>query len=375
MYESNYFLQSPFGICLVDAARFLKMVPHLRRLIRHITRYGHGQAPKLSLLKESGVVMSFVKISWILKASEGSVEDIEVIQDEDTTLLSTRTRRPTDRLFCYIGFSQYEVDNEETFSPVAHIRAIRISLAIAAFYDYEIGQSGCQTASLWTFSEESIMRATEELRVSCYTDAGYLTDADNLKSQTGYVFVLNGGDVDWKSTKQSIFSYLLKYANILIAAVDARKSAAIFQIMAEVASVRVGLREVSDADECCYQLAGIKISKQKIVGKNLKPSNLVKSVSGEPPGSRALPSFKPSACSLSTLHFLKFPENSFEVLKILENSVEVLTIIENKLESMKILENKLESLKLQENQPVDGLVPPSTQKNYIRKCFREAVKE
>nr|GFA96951.1 retrotransposon protein, putative, Ty1-copia subclass [Tanacetum cinerariifolium] len=32
-----------------------------------------------------------------------------------------------------------------------------------------------------------------ELRVSCYNDAGYLTDANNLKSQTGYVFVLNGG--------------------------------------------------------------------------------------------------------------------------------------------------------------------------------------
>nr|GFB85705.1 hypothetical protein [Tanacetum cinerariifolium] len=32
-----------------------------------------------------------------------------------------------------------------------------------------------------------------ELRVSCYTDAGYLTDADDFKSQTGYVFVLNGG--------------------------------------------------------------------------------------------------------------------------------------------------------------------------------------
>nr|GEX00069.1 hypothetical protein [Tanacetum cinerariifolium] len=26
-----------------------------------------------------------------------------------------------------------------------------------------------------------------ELRVSCYTDARYFTDADNLKSQTGYV--------------------------------------------------------------------------------------------------------------------------------------------------------------------------------------------
>nr|GEY17265.1 hypothetical protein [Tanacetum cinerariifolium]GEY66275.1 hypothetical protein [Tanacetum cinerariifolium] len=45
-----------------------------------------------------------------------------------------------------------------------------------------------------------------ELKVSCYTDAGYLTDADILKSQTRYVFVLNGGVVDEKSTKQSIFA-------------------------------------------------------------------------------------------------------------------------------------------------------------------------
>nr|GEX86037.1 retrotransposon protein, putative, Ty1-copia subclass [Tanacetum cinerariifolium] len=44
------------------------------------------------------------------------------------------------------------------------------------------------------------------LRVSCYTDAEYLTDADNLKSQTVYVFVLNEGGVDRKSTKQSIFA-------------------------------------------------------------------------------------------------------------------------------------------------------------------------
>ncbi|GKB92973.1 hypothetical protein Tco_0979110 [Tanacetum coccineum] len=36
------------------------------------------------------------------------------------------------------------------------------------------------------------------LRVSCYTNVGYLTDVDNLKSQTGYVFVLNGGAVNWK---------------------------------------------------------------------------------------------------------------------------------------------------------------------------------
>ncbi|GJR64435.1 hypothetical protein Tco_0010500 [Tanacetum coccineum] len=56
--------------------------------------------------------------------------------------------------------------------------------------------------------------------------------------------------------------------------------------------------------------------------------------------------FQESAYSLSTLHFLKFPENSFEVLKLLENIVEVLKILDNKLESMKIPDNKLESLKL-----------------------------
>nr|GFA93962.1 retrotransposon protein, putative, Ty1-copia subclass [Tanacetum cinerariifolium] len=63
-----------------------------------------------------------------------------------------------------------------------------------------------------------------ELRVSCYTDAGYLTDADDLKSQTGYVFVLNGDAVDWKSAKQIIFSTSSAEAEY-IAAFDASKEA------------------------------------------------------------------------------------------------------------------------------------------------------
>ncbi|GJX75180.1 hypothetical protein Tco_0313775 [Tanacetum coccineum] len=43
----------------------------------------------------------------------------------------------------------------------------------------------------------------DELKVSCYANASFQTDKDDTKSQTGYVFVLNGGAVDWKSAKQS----------------------------------------------------------------------------------------------------------------------------------------------------------------------------
>nr|GEX90442.1 hypothetical protein [Tanacetum cinerariifolium] len=155
-------------------------------------------------------------------------------------------------------------------------RAIRILIAIAAYYDYEIWQMDVKTAFLnGHLSEEVYMEQPEgfvnpkypnhnmtsrfqqkpseehwsavknilkylrntkdmflvyggnmerELRVSCYTDAGYLTDADNLKSQTGYVFVLNGCAVDWKSTKQSIFATSSTDAEY-IAAFDASKEA------------------------------------------------------------------------------------------------------------------------------------------------------
>nr|GEX13894.1 hypothetical protein [Tanacetum cinerariifolium] len=61
-----------------------------------------------------------------------------------------------------------------------------------------------------------------ELRISCYIDAGYLTDVDDLKSQTEFVFVLNGGAVDWKSAKQSIFATSFAEAEY-IAAFDAFK--------------------------------------------------------------------------------------------------------------------------------------------------------
>ncbi|GJX36122.1 retrotransposon protein, putative, ty1-copia subclass [Tanacetum coccineum] len=110
------------------------------------------------------------------------------------------------------GFTQtYGVDYEETFSPIADIRTIRILIAIAAYY------------GKWMSKLPSSMDISQK-RVSCYTDVGYLTNADDLKSQTGYVFILNGGVVDWKSTKQIIFAISSAEAEY-IAAYNASKEA------------------------------------------------------------------------------------------------------------------------------------------------------
>nr|GEW82626.1 hypothetical protein [Tanacetum cinerariifolium] len=290
----------------------------------------------------------FLENSLITQEASGSLEDLEIIQQEDTppfidTSLnheyddlqidepqsdivlihrSTRTRHAPDRMCLYIDAEEHElgdlgepanykavlldpesekwlnainvemqsmkdnegytqtpgIDYEETFSPVADIRAIRILISIAAYYDYEIWQMDVKTAFLnGYFNEEVYMEQHEgfinpkypnrrscmenfkcgsipmqeklkfsksqgastpaELKrmqnvpyasavglgVSCYTDAGYLTDADDLKSQTGYVFVLNGGAIDWKSAKQIIFATSSAEAEYIAALMLPRK--------------------------------------------------------------------------------------------------------------------------------------------------------
>ncbi|GKD09193.1 retrotransposon protein, putative, ty1-copia subclass, partial [Tanacetum coccineum] len=61
------------------------------------------------------------------------------------------------------GYTQTPgIDYEETFSPVADIRAIRILIAIAAYYDYEIWQMDVKTAFLNRhLSEEVYMEQPE----------------------------------------------------------------------------------------------------------------------------------------------------------------------------------------------------------------------
>ena len=44
----------------------------------------------------------------------------------------------------------------------------------------------------------------EDVAVKGYVDASFGSDPDDSKSQMGYVFMLNGGAISWRSGKQSI---------------------------------------------------------------------------------------------------------------------------------------------------------------------------
>nr|GEY97724.1 hypothetical protein [Tanacetum cinerariifolium] len=168
------------------------------------------------------------------------------------------------------------IDYEETFFPVADIRAIRILISIAAYYDYEIWQMDVKTAFLNGYLNEE-----EKLKLSksqgAFTPAEMkrmqnvpyasvvgsimyvvrctrpdVAFAQNITSRfqqnpgdihwttvknivkylrntkdmflTVYVFILNGGAIDWKSAKQSIFATSSAEAKY-IAAFDASKEA------------------------------------------------------------------------------------------------------------------------------------------------------
>ncbi|KAK8554368.1 hypothetical protein V6N12_031332 [Hibiscus sabdariffa] len=191
------------------------------------------------------------------------------------------------------GFRQiHGIDYDETFSPVAMFKSIRILLAIAAFHDYEIWQMDVKTTFLNGKLEEDVymtqpegfvtpenagkvcklqrsiyglkqasrswnlrfndaikefgfiknedepcvykkanpgeshwvavknilkyLRRTkdvflvyggeEQLSIKDYTDASFQTDKDDSRSQSGFVFYLNGGAINWKSSKQDTVS-------------------------------------------------------------------------------------------------------------------------------------------------------------------------
>ena len=74
------------------------------------------------------------------------------------------------------GFKQiHGIDYDETFSPVAMVKSLRILLAIAAYHDYEIWQMDVKTAFLNGSLEEDVYMTQPEGFVSPRMLEGYVS--------------------------------------------------------------------------------------------------------------------------------------------------------------------------------------------------------
>lgn len=77
----------------------------------------------------------------------------------------------------------------------------------------------------------------EELVVNGYTDASFQTDKDDFKSQSGYVFCLNGGVVSWKSSKQETVADSTTEAEYIAASEAAKEAVWIRKFVSELGIV------------------------------------------------------------------------------------------------------------------------------------------
>ncbi|GJT57967.1 retrotransposon protein, putative, ty1-copia subclass [Tanacetum coccineum] len=216
-----------------SATLILNMVP-TKKVDKTPYEMWYGKVSNLSYLKVWGCE-ALVKRDTPDKLEQRFVKYLEEIQEqEDKSSFEITSNIPQE----VEGFGPPPQEEE-----ILIRRAIRILISIAAYYDYEIWQMDVKTAFLNGYLDEDIYTVqpegfidpnhprkvcklkrsiyglkqasrswnkrfdeeikSTELRVECYYDAGFETDRDDTKSQTGYVFVLYRGAVDWKSSKQS----------------------------------------------------------------------------------------------------------------------------------------------------------------------------
>ena len=76
-----------------------------------------------------------------------------------------------------------------------------------------------------------------ELTVTGYSDASFQTDKDDLKSQTGYTFIMNGGAVIWRSSKQDTTADSTTEAEYIAASEAAKEAVWIRKFIGELGVV------------------------------------------------------------------------------------------------------------------------------------------
>nr|AAP03364.1 putative polyprotein [Oryza sativa Japonica Group] len=99
----------------------------------------------------------------------------------------------------------------------------------------------------------------EELVVNGYTDASFQTDKDDFRSQSKFVFCLNGGAVSWKSSKQDTVADSTTEAEYIAASEAAKKAVWIKKFVSQLG---VMTSASSPMDLCCDNSGAIAQAKE-----------------------------------------------------------------------------------------------------------------
>jgi hypothetical protein len=107
----------------------------------------------------------------------------------------------------------------------------------------------------------------EELIPKCYVDASFDTDPDDSNSQSGYVFVMNGGAVSWRISKQSVVAGSSTEAEYVVALEAVREAVWMKEFISELDVVPSALDPMVI---CCDNNGAIANAKEPSFHKNSK---------------------------------------------------------------------------------------------------------
>ncbi|GKB60536.1 putative retrotransposon protein [Tanacetum coccineum] len=196
------YLSQEFKDYLKSAVRILNMVP-TKKVDKTPYEIWHGKAPNLSYLKQAsrqwnkrfdeeikrfGFTQNRDEPCVYRKASGSNVVFL-ILYVDDILIMGNNIPRLKE-VKDYLGkcFSMKDLGE------VAYILGIKI------YRDRSLRLIGLNQSA---YIDKILKKFNTKLEVTGFCDASWQCDKDDTKSQTGYVFVVNRGAVDWKSKKQT----------------------------------------------------------------------------------------------------------------------------------------------------------------------------
>jgi len=114
------------------------------------------------------------------------------------------------------------------------------ALSVTSRYQSDPGESHCTAVkNILKYLRRAkdvflVYGGEEELVVTGYTDATFQTDKDDSKSQSGFVFKVNGGAVSWKSSKKETVANSTTEAEYIAASEAAKEGVWIRKFLIEL---------------------------------------------------------------------------------------------------------------------------------------------